>query len=111
VLSIILFVSCNDTNELSSIEISNKEEYFEFKATVKKTQLEFKEKKIDASTYAKRMEQYGDVYVKNVNIIPPERRYRMSIHCYTEALKYNKNDKKLKEKSKNQKMLFKVVNH
>jgi cobalamin biosynthesis Co2+ chelatase CbiK len=94
----------------SGSEVSTKEEYYELKQSVEQCKKDFKAKEISESTYSSRMEDYGDVYVKSVDAIPPERRYRVAIYCYKEALKYNKKDKDLKKKLQEQRKLFQVVN-
>jgi len=106
-ISIVILPSCG--GGLSS-EVTNKAEYFELKNAVIQCKDELKTKKISKNTYASKMEDFGDIYVVSVDAIPPERRYRVAIFCYKEALKYNKKDKELKEKLQEQQKLFQVVN-
>lgn len=101
--------SCESNDKGFNRPITDKNTYFEFREEVQQTEEYFKEKIINENEYAKTMENYGDVFVKNVETIPPERRYRMSIYCYQEALKYNNNDKELRKKLHEQKQIFQVV--
>lgn len=105
ILSIITVItSCNNT------KIENKDDYFAFKNEVEEVQKSFENKNISESKYSSNMERFGDTYAENTENIPPEVRYKMSIFCYKEALKYNKKDKNLKEKLANQSSIFKVAN-
>ncbi len=107
ILAIFLY-SCG--NGVGSGEVKTKEEYYKLKNAVIQCKEDFRKKKIDKQEYSKKMENFGDVYVKSVDAIPPERRYKVSIFCYKEALKYNKDDKDLKVKLQDQQALFQVVN-
>lgn len=109
IFSFLFLFSCESNDKGFSKPITDKNTYFEFREEVQQTEEYFKEKIIDEKEYALKMENYGDVFVKNVETIPPERRYRMSIYCYEEALKYNKNDKELRKKLHEQKQIFQVV--
>ena len=108
-IAISIISSCG-SGGYSGSEVSSKEEYFELKESVEQSKKDFKAKEISGDKYASQMEDYGDVYVKSVDAIPPERRYKMAIYCYKEALKHNKKDKELKKKLQEQQKLFQVVN-
>jgi len=110
VLALIIstFSSCG--GGYSGSEVTDKEEYFELKESVIQCKKDLKDKTISKEKYSSLMEDYGDVYVKSIDAIPPERRYRVAIFCYKEALKYNKKDKDLKRKLKDQKQLFQIIN-
>lgn len=110
IISIVIITSYScHSNESSGKEITNKEEYFELKELVIQCKKDFKEKTIDEGKYAQMMEGYGDNYAKSIEAIPPERRYRVAIFCYKEALKYDKKNKGLQNKLEEQEMLFQVV--
>lgn len=109
-LIVITFLSIQSCGGVSSGEITNKEEYTELKNAVNQCKADLKSKEISEEKYVSKMEGYGDIYVKSVNAIPPERRYRVAIFCYKEALKYDKKNKNLKKKLQEQQKLFQVVN-
>lgn len=106
VLSLMLY-SCG--GGFGGGEVSSKEEYFELKESVAQLKKDFKNKEVSASSYASKMEDYGDAYAQSIENIPPERRYTGAIMCYKEALKHNKKDKDLKSKLQTQQKRFQVV--
>jgi len=56
------------------------------------------------------MEDFGDIYVKSVAVIPPEIRYTMAISCFKTALKYNRSNIELKKKLQKQQAMYQIVN-
>jgi hypothetical protein len=108
-VSIVFLSSCKE-EVFTSINVTTKEAYFDLKNQLEETQEAYKNNTIDKKTYARKMEVYGDSYTKSKKLIPPERRYTVSIMCYSEAMKYNKTPE-LKEKLQRQKEKYQVVNH
>lgn len=110
VISIISLHACGDIGSNAPNEVTNKAEYIKLKDAVYMCKADFKEKIIKEAKYSKMMEDFGDVYVESVDAIPPERRYRVAIFCYKEALKHDKSNKELKKKLQKQQSIFQVVN-
>mgnify|MGYP000274176658 CR=1 FL=1 len=101
--------SCNKATSTNST-LENRKECSDFIKEVDKTVKEFKENKLSKTSYAKKMENFGDIFSQSTKIIPPKQRYEKSILCYSEALKYNRDNEELNKKLQKQKKTFQVVN-
>lgn len=108
-VSLLSFSCGNDRG--ANKEISNKKEYLEIIKAINKCIADFNDEIISKEKYTEMMENFGDVLVNSVDVIPPERRYKVSISCYEKALKYTENSIELKAKLQKQKKLFQVANH
>ena len=94
ILIAFFLISCG--SGYNSKEVDSKEEYYKLKESYLQCKQDFKDKTIDEDTYASAMKEFGDAYFES-EIIPPDIRYSTALSCYKAALRYDKDDKKLKE--------------